>query len=67
MAAKFSECSSCYDNLVSKYPNYCIGYYNRGLAKYYSGDKEGAKIDFEKAYSLGFTETKELLIKYYGQ
>lgn len=67
MAAKFSECAVCYDNLIAQYPDYCIGYYNRGLAKYYSGDKEGAKIDFEKATSLGFIETKELLIKYYEQ
>jgi clan AA aspartic protease (TIGR02281 family) len=67
MAAKFSECSTCYDNLISKYPDYCVGYYNRGLAKYFSGDKEGAKIDFDKAISLGFLEAKELLNKYYRQ
>lgn len=67
MAAKFSECAICYDNLIMKYPDYCIGYYNRGLAKYNNGDKSGAKIDFEKALSLGFLETKELLIKYFGQ
>ncbi len=67
MEAKFSECAACYNNLIAQYPDYCVSYYNRGLAKYYSGDKVGAKIDFEKAISLGFSETKELLIKYYGQ
>jgi clan AA aspartic protease (TIGR02281 family) len=66
LEARFSECATKYDNMVAKYPDYCIGYYNRGLAKYYAGDKEGAKQDFEKSYSLGFTETKLLLSKFYG-
>lgn len=64
---KLSECATKYDVLIAKYPDYCVGYYNQGLAKYYKGDKIGAKDDFQKAVSLGFLETKDLLAKYYGE
>lgn len=67
LEAKFSQCADEYNSLLVSYPNYCVAYYNRGLAKYYAGDKEGAKFDFEKSLSLGFAETKQLLSKYYGQ
>ena len=67
LEGKFADCAKKYDTLVLKYPDYCIGYYNRGLARLYSGNKEGAKNDFEKAISLGFLEANELLIKHFGQ
>ncbi len=67
LEAKFILCAIEYNSLLTKFPNYCVAYYNRGLAKYYAGDKEGAKFDFEKSLSLGFAETKEFLSKYYDQ
>lgn len=56
--AKFEECAMQYNNLISKYPDYCIAYYNRGLALYYSGQYEKAKLDFQKSFELGFLESK---------
>jgi lipoprotein NlpI len=47
-----------YNNLISKYPDYCIAYFNRGLALYYSGQYEKAKLDFQKSFELGFLESK---------
>jgi clan AA aspartic protease (TIGR02281 family) len=67
LEAKFNQCAEEYNAILVSYPNYCVAYYNRGLAKYYAGDKEGAKFDFEKSLSLGFAEAKLLLAKYYGQ
>jgi tetratricopeptide (TPR) repeat protein len=61
---KFIECVNSYNHLIAVYPDYCIGYYNRGLARYYSGDKEGAKNDFEKALNLGYFDARLILIKY---
>ncbi len=56
--AKFEECAMQYNNLISKYPDYCIAYFNRGLALYYSGQYEKAKLDFQKSFELGFLESK---------
>lgn len=67
LECKFEECILNYNALCVKYPDYCVAFYNRGLAKFHNGDKIGAKLDFEKALSLGLLDTKKLLIKYYGQ
>ena len=63
LEGRFSECVISYNVIVSKHPDYCVGYYNRGLAKYYSGDKEGAKIDFEKARSLGMDDAQTTITR----
>jgi hypothetical protein len=58
---KFAECASNYDSLILKYPNYCVAYYQRGLARYYNGDISGATLDLEYAYNLGFTKALDFI------
>ncbi|MSP70357.1 MAG: hypothetical protein EXR20_08800 [Bacteroidetes bacterium] len=65
--AKFRQSAEEYNSILAKFPNYCVAYYNRGLGKYYAGDKEGAKYDFEKSLLLGLAETKQFLSTYYGK
>jgi tetratricopeptide (TPR) repeat protein len=57
----FKECAKNYDQLIINYPNYCVGYFNRGLALYYSGNKELALIDFQKALDLGLMDAKRII------
>jgi hypothetical protein len=64
---KLADCIAIYGRMIAKYPDYCIGYYNRGLARFYNGDKQGAREDFEKATSLGLLDTKELIKRLYEQ
>ncbi len=66
LEGKYEECEMAYDSLIEKYPDYCFGYYNRGLARFNGGNKIGAESDYRKAYSLSYLEAKELLIKHFG-
>jgi len=63
--AKFEECAFNYNSLIVKYPDYCVAYFNRGLALYYSGQYEKAKLDFQKSFELGFLESKKWMEKIY--
>lgn len=65
LEGRYLECISEYDDLLKQHPDYCVGYYNRGLCKYYSEDKEGARKDFEKAISFGMNEPKQIILKLY--
>lgn len=59
LKAKFAECATHYNSLIEKYPDYCVAYYNRGLALYYSGKEKEAILDFKRSYELGFLESKK--------
>jgi hypothetical protein len=67
LSARFIECVICYEPLINKYPDYCVAYYNRGLVRYFAGDKYGARIDLERAISLGYLEASEFLKKYFSE
>jgi hypothetical protein len=56
--AKFLESARSYDFIIQKYPDYCVAYYNRGLALYYSGRENDALLDFQKSFELGFKEAQ---------
>jgi hypothetical protein len=38
-----------------------MAHYNRGIARYNSGDKDGACIDIRKALELGFEQAEGTL------
>ena len=63
-SGKFSYCAKNYDFIISKYPNYCFAYYNRGIAKYYADDINGATLDLEHAALLGMTDAIDFMIKH---
>lgn len=64
---KFFECVLQYDTLIIKLPNFSIAYNNRGLARYFNGDHEGAKSDWKKAISLGSEDSKLLLFRFFDE
>ena len=49
---------------VSEYSNWIKNYFNRGVAKFYINDLEGACQDWNKSYELGFGVALEYLNKY---
>ena len=61
--AKFTESAVSYDLIINKYPDYCVAYYNRGLALYYSGRKDDALLDFQRSFDLGFKKAQKWLGK----
>jgi uncharacterized protein (TIGR02145 family) len=61
---KFAECAQNYDSIIIKYPNYCVAYYNRGLAKFYAHDIIGASLDLEYASTLGMTDAVAFMAKH---
>ena len=65
-SGKFMQCISIYDAMIVEFPEYCVAYYNRGLAKFDSGDRSGAQRDWTKAGLLGLQDGKRLVVKYFG-
>jgi tetratricopeptide (TPR) repeat protein len=49
---------------VMDYSDWVKNYYNRGVAKYYMGDMNGACRDWKKALELGFGPAHDYLLKY---
>ncbi len=49
---------------VAEYSNWIKNYYNRGVARFYINDLEGACQDWNKSYELGFGIALEYLNKY---
>jgi tetratricopeptide (TPR) repeat protein len=41
------------DKAIGIYPEDGVAYYNRGLAKFFLGDTEGAREDYDKSVQLG--------------
>lgn len=62
---KFNECIKVWDRIIVSYPGYSIAFYNRAIAKLMSGDKPGAKPDFQKAFDLGLLDNEEIMKRYY--
>lgn len=63
MNNEFENCAFGYTFIIAKYPDYCISYFNRGLAFTKWGKTELAQQDFQKAYELGMIEAGEYLTK----
>jgi lipoprotein NlpI len=53
-----------FDEILIFFPKFAKAYSNRGIAKYYLNDKQGALEDFNKAGELGYTTAYELIKKY---
>ncbi len=49
---------------VMDYSNWVKNYYNRGVAKYYMNNLEGACKDWNKALELGFGPAHDYILKY---
>ena len=64
---KYQACIEEYDYIIKDYPNYCIAYYNRAIAKFKANDKVGSKQDFEKSISLGYKEAEVDMKQYFNQ
>ena len=62
---KFSEIQD-YNKAIELNPDFADAYYNRGIAKYDLGDKNGSCLDWSKAGELG-DETAYDLIKEHCQ
>lgn len=60
----YEGCIRNYDMLLSKYPDYCVGYYNRGLAKMLIGEIDAACADWVQCKNLGLESVQELINKY---
>ena len=60
---KYSKAVKCYSKALESCPNYETTIYRRGLARYYSGDLEGAMIDFERVADLGSHQADPMLSK----
>lgn len=52
---------------VEDYANWTKNYFNRGVAKYYIDEREGACADWLQAYDLGYGSADEYLLKYCGR
>ena len=68
---KFNEAIEDFDKAieikpkeVKEYSNWIKNYYNRGVARFYINDLEGACQDWNKSYELGFGISLEYLNKY---
>jgi tetratricopeptide (TPR) repeat protein len=49
---------------VMQYANWVKNYFNRGVAKYYLGNMEGACKDWNKALELGFGTAHDYILEY---
>jgi hypothetical protein len=63
MNNEFEKCAFGYTFIVAKYPNYCVSYFNRGLAFAKWGKTALANQDFQKAYTLGMMEAERFITK----
>ncbi|MCZ7616475.1 MAG: hypothetical protein M5T52_23690 [Ignavibacteriaceae bacterium] len=41
--------------------SFAMAYYNRGITKFELGDKNGARLDWNKAFDLGMKEAYNLI------
>ena len=68
---RYSDAVDSYDQALSinpdnvmQYSNWVRNYFNRGVAKYYLGDTEGACRDWNKALELGFGPAHDYIMEY---
>ncbi len=68
---RYSDAVGSYDRALSinpdnvmQYSNWVRNYFNRGVAKYYLGDMEGACKDWNKALELGFGPAHDYIMEY---
>ncbi len=68
---RYSDAIDSYDQALSiqpqnvmQYSNWIRNYFNRGVAKYYLGDSEGACKDWNKALELGFGPAHDYILEY---
>jgi hypothetical protein len=54
------ECISILTELIKKYPQYSVAYYNRALAWKYKGDQTQVQIDLKTAENLGLKVESKL-------
>ncbi|MBN2773495.1 MAG: tetratricopeptide repeat protein, partial [Prolixibacteraceae bacterium] len=57
----YIEAIDIYSKLIKINPNHAVAFFNRGLAKYYSGDKEAGCDDFQKSASLGYSRANDII------
>ncbi len=69
----FNDAIADYDKALSldpksimDYSDWVKNYYNRGVAKYYLGDMDGACRDWKKSLELGFGPAHDYIMKYCG-
>jgi tetratricopeptide (TPR) repeat protein len=65
--ADFTKAIELKPTKVIDYSNWVKNYFNRGVAKFYIDDKEGACEDWKKSYDLGYGSASEYLDQYCGQ
>ncbi len=68
---RYNDAVSSYDQALSinpsnvmQYSNWVRNYFNRGVAKYYLNDMEGACKDWNKALELGFGPAHDYIMEY---
>ncbi len=65
--ADFDKALSLRPKRVVDYPNWIRNYFNRGVAKYYLNNGNGACEDWKKAYDLGYGSAGEYLMDFCGK
>ncbi len=68
---RYSDAVDAYDQALSiqpqnvmQYSNWVRNYFNRGVAKFYLGDTQGACKDWNKALELGFGPAHDYIMEY---
>lgn len=62
--ADFDKALSLHPNDILDYSNWVRNYFNRGVAKYYLSNMQGACRDWNKALELGFGQAHDYVIEY---
>ena len=62
--ADFDRAISLKPTDLMDYSNWIKNYFNRGVAKYYVGNYDGACEDWKKSYDLGYGSADEYLLNY---
>lgn len=65
--ADFDRAIALRPKRIVDYPNWVRNYFNRGVAKYYLNNSEGACEDWKKAYDLGYGSASEYLLDFCGR
>ncbi len=65
--ADFTKAIELKPTKVIDYSNWVKNYFNRGVAKFYLENLEGACEDWKKSYDLGYGSASEYLNEYCGQ
>ncbi len=60
----YDQALSIHPESVMQYSNWVRNYFNRGVAKFYLGDTEGACKDWNKALELGFGPAHDYIMEY---